>query len=71
MLGYLGENEKISLKFLTFKLVMLLALVLGSDLVRLVLEGHTYSAGRVYIPCKGLALGQGKRIHYSCFSFEF
>jgi len=48
----------LSLKLLTQKLVMLLALVLGhrfSDLVRLSLDGCTYTPEGVVLPCKGLA----------------
>ena len=61
MLTYLrslGSNEGMSLKLLTQKLTMLLALVLGhrsSDLVRLTLNGHRYTPEGVVLPCKGLA----------------
>lgn len=61
MLTYLkslGSNESLSLKLLTQKLAMLLALVLGhrsSDLVRLSLSGHSYTPEGVVLPCNGLA----------------
>ena len=54
----LGRNEELSLKRLTQKLIMLLALVLGhrcSDLVRLTLTGRCYTRDGVLIPCVGLA----------------
>ena len=54
----LGGNEALSLKLLTQKLAMLLALVLGhrsSDLVRLTLHGRSYIPEGVTLPCKGLA----------------
>lgn len=61
MLSYLsglGSNESLSLKMLTQKLAMLLALVLGhrsSDLVRLTLRGRSYTPEGAVLPCKGLA----------------
>ena len=61
MLSYLeglGSNDSLSLKLLTQKLAMLLALVLAhrsSDLVRLTLQGHAYTPEGVVLPCRGLA----------------
>jgi len=57
-LSNLGSNDSLSLKLLTQKLAMILALVLGhkfSDLVRLSLDGCTYTPEGVVLPCKGLA----------------
>ena len=54
----LGSNESLSLKLLTQKLAILLALVLGhrsSDLVRITLSGRTYTSEGVMLPCRGLA----------------
>ena len=54
----LGSNEALSLKLLTRKLVVLLALVLASrcsDLVRLTLKGRKYSAGGAELQCNGLS----------------
>ena len=53
----LGGNETLSLKLLTQKLAMLLALVLGhrsSDLVRLTLCGRSYIPEGVTLLCKGI-----------------
>ena len=53
----LGENEELTLKKLTQKLIMLLALVLGQrclDLVRLTVSGRCYTGDGVILPCKGL-----------------
>ena len=54
----LGSNEALSLKLLTRKLVVLLALVLASrssDLIRLTLKGRKYSAGGAELRCIGLS----------------
>ena len=54
----LGSNEALSLKFLTRKLVVLLALVLAShcsDLIRLTLKGRKYSAGGAELKCNCLS----------------
>ena len=55
---YLGPNEHLSLKLLSRKLVVLLALVLAqrcSDLCRLSLQGRKYSAEGAVLRCTGLA----------------
>ena len=52
------KNETLSVKLLTRKLVVLLALVLAhrcSDLVRLLLQGKKFSAKDVELQCTGLA----------------
>ena len=57
-LGELGENEELTLKKSTQRLIMLLALVLGqrcSDLVRLNLTGRCYTGGKAILTCEGLA----------------
>ena len=54
----LGGNETLSLKLLTQKLAMLLALVLGrrfTDLARLTPHGRSCIPEGVTLPCKGLA----------------
>ena len=54
----LGSNEALSLKLLTTKLVVVLALVLASrcsDLIRLTLKGRKYSAGGAELQCNGLS----------------
>ena len=52
-------NEELSLKRLTQKLIMILALVIGhwcSDLVRQALTGQCYTANGVLLSCVGLAI---------------
>jgi len=54
----LGPNEELSLKLISRKLVVLLALVLAhrcSDLGRLTLQGRKYSAEGAVLRCTGLA----------------
>ena len=56
--GNLDENEQLLLKWLTWKLAMLLALVLArrsSGLVHLSLQGRTFSPEGVRLSTKGLA----------------
>ena len=58
LLKEMGPNESLTLKKLTQKLIMLLALVLGqrcSDLVRLSLSGHSYTSDGTVLQCLGLA----------------
>ena len=77
-LSNLGSNDSLSLKLLTQKLAILLALVLGhrySDLVRLSLDGRTYTPEGVVLPCKGLAKqtrpGNEKSLQRVVISFFF
>ena len=58
LLRSMGSNESLTLKKLTQKLVMLLALALGqrcSNLVRLSLLDHSYTVDGIVLPCLGLA----------------
>ena len=74
----LGPNESLTLKLLTRKLVVLLALVLAnvcSDFVRLTLKGRKYSAAGAELRCSGLSktdkAGQGKPFQpFYLFSFD-